>query len=751
MSISSFTMVTMLDTRPSPITISMPRTNDIPNRVITFKDIYGNAPLSTITLVTQGGDVFENGLFSTILSNAYDTVTFHAGLPGRWHRTGGTNVVGGMNASSTFTNSLSTSYAYINTISSANLYGKHIGDGSGLTNLSLTFSGTTNFNNITVSNTTTTCNISTGYITGCNISNSGTLSNLGGSAFFAATSNTGTLGVVGATTLNGLSNNGNISNVGAISNSGAFSNLGGGAFFASTSNTGTLGVASLTTTNGLSNNGNLSNLGGVTVLAATSTNSIYNSGDISTNTLHAGTAYFLNTALFTSTSNLQNLGVAGAATLNGISNNGTISNVGAISNSGAFSNLGGTAFLSNLTTTASAGIGTNLTVAGVTGTSNLSNVGWISNSGVFSNLGGTAFMGALTTTSHSNTGLLSNSGAFSNIGGNAALSNLTTTASAAIGTNLTVAGVTGMSNLSNVGWISNSGAFSNLGGTTSLSNLTTTASAGIGTNLTVAGVTGTSNLSNVGWISNSGALSNLGGGTFLGTTTTAGLSNTGTMCNSGLLSTNTLNAGAISNNNLTFYDQYTASTGTFRYSTLTTLVALPNTSVLLFNNFIVAGAYVWPGQTIKSLSWTGSINQCNLGNTASLASGAQSTLNAVTGSNIFSIFTGVTGGTPPYRIIDVTVGYSGPLIGTGVTGYSPFPWVSTFADYNGFPNTGPSQLSTNLGNLTNFSSMLYSGPGTAFSLVGPSNQTAGRTNYALRLLDSSTPAFSRDIQFNWAL
>ena len=308
-----------------------------------------------------------------------------------------------------------------------------------------------------------------------------------------------------------------------------------------------------------------------------------------------------------------------------------------------------------------------------------------------------------------------------------------------------------MSNLSNVGWISNSGAFSNLGGTTSLSNLTTTASAGIGTNLTVAGVTGTSNLSNVGWISNSGALSNLGGGTFLGTTTTAGLSNTGTMCNSGLLSTNTLNAGAISNNNLTFYDQYTASTGTFRYSTLTTLVALPNTSVLLFNNFIVAGAYVWPGQTIKSLSWTGSINQCNLGNTASLASGAQSTLNAVTGSNIFSIFTGVTGGTPPYRIIDVTVGYSGPLIGTGVTGYSPFPWVSTFADYNGFPNTGPSQLSTNLGNLTNFSSMLYSGPGTAFSLVGPSNQTAGRTNYALRLLDSSTPAFSRDIQFNWAL
>ena len=80
MSISSYTMVTMLDSRPSPITIAMPRTTDIPNRVITFKDIYGAALYSTVTLVTQGGDVFENSSFSTILSNAYDTVTFHAGL-----------------------------------------------------------------------------------------------------------------------------------------------------------------------------------------------------------------------------------------------------------------------------------------------------------------------------------------------------------------------------------------------------------------------------------------------------------------------------------------------------------------------------------------------------------------------------------------------------------------------------------------------------------------------------------------------
>ena len=162
MSISSFTLVTMLDSRPSPMTISMPRTNDIPNRVIMFKDIYGAALRSTVTLVTQGGDVFENGAFSTILSNAFDTVTFHAGLPGRWHRTAGTNVVGSITNASTFTNSLSTSMAY------AKFF---VGDGSLLTNVTPTFSGLTNFNSITVSNAANIFTISTGSISSFNICN----------------------------------------------------------------------------------------------------------------------------------------------------------------------------------------------------------------------------------------------------------------------------------------------------------------------------------------------------------------------------------------------------------------------------------------------------------------------------------------------------------------------------------------------------------------------------------------------------
>ena len=246
MSISSFTMVTMLDSRPAPMTITMPRTNDIPNRVITFKDVYGAAPLSTVTLVTQGGDIFENGLFSTILSNAYDTVTFHAGLPGRWHRTGGTNIVGGMNASSTFTNSLSTTAVY-----ARNFYG----DGSQLTGV-LTTGGTTTFSNIVA-------------IT--SISNNGWLSNFGGATFsngLTVASGTTTLG----TTNTGLTNTQILSNTGAICNSGMLSNVGTGFF------NGLLTVTNgLTVASGVLNTTTISNTQTISTLALATCNAYVSS------------------------------------------------------------------------------------------------------------------------------------------------------------------------------------------------------------------------------------------------------------------------------------------------------------------------------------------------------------------------------------------------------------------------------------------------------------------------------------------
>jgi len=82
----------------------------------------------------------------------------------------------------------------------------------------------------------------------------------------------------GTTTLTGLSvntvstnqvNSSNICNVGWLSNGGALSNLGGGAFFAGTSNTTTLGVAGILTAAS-----NITQTGGTTTLTGLSVNTI---------------------------------------------------------------------------------------------------------------------------------------------------------------------------------------------------------------------------------------------------------------------------------------------------------------------------------------------------------------------------------------------------------------------------------------------------------------------------------------------
>ena len=115
----------MLDSRPSPITITMPKTTDIVNRIITFKDLYGSASNSTITLVTRSGDTFEDGTFSTILSNAYQTVNLYAGQPGKWLNIDGgsggssaglTTVSNLLNAVSTNATSISTNVATVSNL-----------------------------------------------------------------------------------------------------------------------------------------------------------------------------------------------------------------------------------------------------------------------------------------------------------------------------------------------------------------------------------------------------------------------------------------------------------------------------------------------------------------------------------------------------------------------------------------------------------------------------------------------------------
>jgi hypothetical protein len=91
---STATAVTMLDVRAGSGAITLPLTTQIPYRVITIKDAYGAAALSSITINTQGTDVFENGASSITLTNAYDTTTLYAGLPGYWYTVGGSRLQG---------------------------------------------------------------------------------------------------------------------------------------------------------------------------------------------------------------------------------------------------------------------------------------------------------------------------------------------------------------------------------------------------------------------------------------------------------------------------------------------------------------------------------------------------------------------------------------------------------------------------------------------------------------------------------
>ena len=197
---------------------------------------------------------------------------------------------------------------------------------------------------------------------------------------------------------------------------------------------------------------------------------------------------------------------------------------------------------------------------------------------------------------------------------------------------------------------------------------------------------------------------------------------------------------------LSFYDIVTSSTGTFRYSTLTAsgLTALPPVSLLYFNNFVIAGAYVWPGQTISALNW-------------SLPSVQGSNYNATTLSNRFitSIQAGniqvaqnVTGGTPPYTFTDVTVGYPYTQlspIGTGTApAYSSINYLFTGGGsaYGG--------LSTTTGIISGYT---YVNTGTFIGSAGATGSSSqyNSTIYVVRLTDSSIPPFTKDFYFKFGI
>jgi hypothetical protein len=82
----------MIDARSQNGTITLPLSTDIPYRILTLKDIYGAATVSSITLTTQGADVFEDGTTSRLLNGAFETTTLYAGQAGFWYVTGGSRL-----------------------------------------------------------------------------------------------------------------------------------------------------------------------------------------------------------------------------------------------------------------------------------------------------------------------------------------------------------------------------------------------------------------------------------------------------------------------------------------------------------------------------------------------------------------------------------------------------------------------------------------------------------------------------------
>ena len=171
MSISSYTVVTMLDSRPSPITIPLPITTDILNRIITFKDLYGSASTNTITLVTRSGDTFEDGTFSTIMSNTYQTLNFYAGQPGKWLNIDGGSGGGssaGLTTVSNLLNSVSTNATSIST-NVATVSNRLNGVSTNVTSISTNVATVSNLLNSVSTNATS---ISTNVATVSNLLNS---------------------------------------------------------------------------------------------------------------------------------------------------------------------------------------------------------------------------------------------------------------------------------------------------------------------------------------------------------------------------------------------------------------------------------------------------------------------------------------------------------------------------------------------------------------------------------------------------
>ena len=101
MSVSTATTLMLLDSRVRPGTVTLPLTTTIPGRTLTLKDSTGAAGVSTVTISTSGGEMFEDGNTIKTLTTAYGSLTL-TGNGGKWYITPQT-FTGAINSISTGT------------------------------------------------------------------------------------------------------------------------------------------------------------------------------------------------------------------------------------------------------------------------------------------------------------------------------------------------------------------------------------------------------------------------------------------------------------------------------------------------------------------------------------------------------------------------------------------------------------------------------------------------------------------------
>ena len=144
--LSTNTIISLIDTRTNNGIINLPKTSDIQNRTILFKDIYGSFNTKSLTLQTQSPDVFEDGATTKTFNDSFTSISLYADSQNsKWLQLYGTQM----------------SYITVSSITGLSSINSSNANFSNLTVTNLTFAPGTGWVNIVALQTVLTSSIQT--------------------------------------------------------------------------------------------------------------------------------------------------------------------------------------------------------------------------------------------------------------------------------------------------------------------------------------------------------------------------------------------------------------------------------------------------------------------------------------------------------------------------------------------------------------------------------------------------------------